>query len=130
MLECLILGDSIAQGVQQHRPECVLQARRGISSHNYNQRWSQPLQANSVIISLGSNDTDHIRTLWELQQLRARVQSKQVYWILPANNANIQSMIKILARDYGDSVLSIAKTQPDKVHPTWTAYRQLAKSTK
>lgn len=126
MIECVILGDSIAQGVQQHRPECVLQARSGINSSGYNRRWPQPLQANSVIISLGSNDTDHIRTLWELQQLRARVQSKQVYWILPANNLNIQDMIRVLARDYGDQVLGF-EPRKDKTHPTQTTYRQLAR---
>jgi len=129
MIECLILGDSIAQGIKQHRPECVLQARVGISSHNYNQRWPQPVTANSVVISLGSNDSDHIRSLWELMQLRARVTAKQVYWILPANNPNIENMIQVLARDYGDQVLGF-QPRSDKTHPTQTGYRQLARQTK
>ena len=128
MLECVILGDSIAEGIKQHRPECVLQAQQGISSHNYNKRWPQAVQANTTIISLGSNDTDHIRTLWELQQLRARVTAQQVYWILPANNSNIQAMIGVLARDYGDVVLGFAPRR-DRTHPTQTGYRQLARQT-
>lgn len=128
MLECLILGDSIAQGIKQHRPECVLQAQQGISSHNFNKRWPQPLQANAVIISLGSNDTDNIRSLWELMQLRSRVTAKQVYWILPANNTNVEDMIRVLARDYHDHVLGFEPRQ-DKIHPTQTGYKQLARQT-
>jgi lysophospholipase L1-like esterase len=129
MIECAILGDSIAQGIKQHRPECVLQAQQGISSHDYNKRWPQIVQANATIISLGSNDGDHIRTLWELMQLRARITSQQVYWILPANNTAIQDMIRILARDYGDQVLGF-EPRRDKTHPTQMGYRQLAKDTK
>jgi lysophospholipase L1-like esterase len=128
MIECLILGDSIAQGVKQYRPECVLQAKQGISSHRYNKRWPQTVTANSVIISLGSNDTDHIRTLWELMQLRGRVTAQQVYWILPANNTAIQDMIRVLARDYHDVVLGF-EPRRDKTHPTQTGYRQLARQT-
>ena len=129
MIECVILGDSIAQGIKQHRPECVLQAHVGISSHRYNKRWPQAVAANSVVISLGSNDGDNIRSLWELMQLRAKVQAKQVYWILPANNPAIQDMIRVLARDYDDVVLGFTPRQ-DKTHPTQTGYKQLAESTK
>jgi len=32
MIECLILGDSIAVGIGQMRPECVVQAKSGINS--------------------------------------------------------------------------------------------------
>jgi len=126
MLECVILGDSIAQGIKQHRPECVLQAQTGISSHHYNKRWPQAVAANSVIISLGSNDSDNIRSLWELMQLRARVTAQQVYWILPANNTAIQDMIRVLARDYHDHVLGF-EPRRDKTHPTQTGYKQLAR---
>jgi lysophospholipase L1-like esterase len=129
MIECVIVGDSIAQGIKQYRPECVLQARRGISSHHYNKHWPQAVVATSVVISLGSNDGDNIRTLWELMQLRGRVTAQQVYWILPANNPAIQDMIRVLARDYDDVVLGF-EPHRDKTHPTQTGYRQLAESTK
>jgi len=35
MIECLILGDSIAVGIGQMRPECVVQAKSGINSEDY-----------------------------------------------------------------------------------------------
>ena len=35
MLECLILGDSLAVGVGQVRSECVTRAKSGINSYNY-----------------------------------------------------------------------------------------------
>lgn len=129
MLECVILGDSIAEGIKQYRPECVLQARRGVTSSGYNRRWPQTANAHTVVISLGSNDTDNIRSLWELQQLRARVTAQQVYWILPANNSDIQHMIVLIARDYDDVVLPFTPGR-DRTHPTQTVYRQLAKQTK
>ena len=129
MIDCLIIGDSIAEGIKQHRPECVLHAQRGITSSSYNKRWPQAVQANTTIISLGSNDTDSIRTLWELQQLRARVTAQQVYWILPANDTGIQHMIRVLARDHGDVVLGFVPSR-DRVHPTQRTYKQLAKQTK
>ena len=35
MIECLVLGDSIATGVGGARPECVTSARVGITSATY-----------------------------------------------------------------------------------------------
>jgi len=57
MLECLILGDSIAVGVAQFRPECVAYAKGGINSRQWvNSYITKNRSANTVIISLGSND--------------------------------------------------------------------------
>jgi lysophospholipase L1-like esterase len=61
MLECLILGDSLAVGVGQVRTECVTHAKSGINSYDYVNRYllhtKGDTQAKHVIISLGSNDT-------------------------------------------------------------------------
>jgi lysophospholipase L1-like esterase len=62
-----------------------------------------------------------------LQQLRAKVVAQRVYWILPANNKDIQQMIQLIAQDYGDTVLPIPRLQKDGVHPSWAGYRQLAR---
>lgn len=131
MIECLILGDSIAQGTHQYRPECELIATNGINSRQWNkQNATRELSAPITIISLGSNDHPGVRSLWELQQLRAKVVAQRVYWILPANNKDIQQMIQLIAQDYGDTVLPIPRLQKDGVHPSWAGYRQLAVSTK
>jgi lysophospholipase L1-like esterase len=131
MLECLILGDSIAVGTAQARPECVSLSKSGINSRDWNKKnSSNSLAARTVIISLGSNDTKNIRTMWELQQLRDRVQADRVFWIIPAIKPDVQHMVKIVANSYGDTVLPIMSLQKDGVHPDGKGYRALANSTK
>ena len=74
MLECLILGDSLAVGVGQIRKECVTYAKSGINSYDYVNRHVLYTKGNTaaktVIISLGSNDTKNINTVEELDTLR------------------------------------------------------------
>ena len=131
MIDCLILGDSIAVGTHQFKPECVAYAKGGINSWQWNkQNADKKLNAKTVIISLGSNDHAGVRTLWELQQLRARVDAERVFWILPAIKPDIQQMVQSIANDRGDTVLPIQNLQADKVHPSWSGYRQLAEQTK
>jgi len=131
MIDCLIVGDSIAVGTHQFKPECVAYAKGGINSWQWNkQNANKKLNANTVIISLGSNDHAGVHTLWELQQLRARVESARVFWILPAIKPDIQQMVQLVAKDYGDTVLPISNLQADKVHPSWAGYKKLAEQTK
>jgi hypothetical protein len=131
MLDCLIVGDSIAVGTAQQRPECVAYAKGGINSFQWNKNFKdKPLGARTVIISLGSNDHQHVRTIWELQQLRDRVQADRVFWIMPAIKPDVQDMVRNVATSYGDTIIPITQLQPDKVHPTWTGYKQIAKETK
>ena len=47
MLECLILGDSLAVGVGQVRTECVTRAKSGINSYNYVNRHILHTQGNT-----------------------------------------------------------------------------------
>ena len=131
MIDCMFLGDSIAEGTQQFRPKCIAYAERGINSSQWNKRnANKNLNAKTVIISLGSNDHENVRTLWELQKLRTKVDAERVFWILPANNPDIQQMVQLVAKDYGDTVLPIEKLANDKIHPTWSGYRKLAEQTK
>jgi lysophospholipase L1-like esterase len=131
MIDCAVIGDSIAQGVAQYRPECSSLARSGWTSAQWNRRWgSQELNAHSVIISLGSNDSSAVKSELELRAIRAMARSDRVFWILPANNAAMQRLIQQIALDWGDTVLPITQLSPDRVHPTAAGYRQLAKETK
>jgi len=131
MIDCLILGDSIAVGTQQFRPECQLIAKGGINSSQWNRKYrTEPLGARTVIISLGSNDHEHVRTIWELQQLRDRVQADRVFWILPAIKPDVQRMVQNLADHYGDTVLPILRLQADRIHPSWAGYRAIAEETR
>jgi lysophospholipase L1-like esterase len=131
MIDCMIVGDSIAVGTHQYRPECVAYAKGGINSSQWNkQNPNKNLTAKTVIISLGSNDHTGVRTLWELQQLRARVESARVFWILPAIKPDVQEMVRIVARDHGDTILPIPNLQADKVHPSGAGYKKLAEQTR
>jgi hypothetical protein len=131
MLDCLVLGDSIAVGTQQFRQECVLVGKGGINSWQFNKNYAQKIEpANTVIISLGSNDHDGVNSFKELLAMRERVQGKRVFWIMPAIKPHIQDMVEIIARNFGDTVLPITKLQPDKVHPSWAGYKDIAAKTK
>lgn len=131
MLDCLILGDSIAVGTHQFRSECVAYARGGWNSWQWNRDYlHHDLRAKTVIISLGSNDHTGVRTLWELTKLRNKVQAEKVFWILPAVKPDVQNMVRLIARDHQDTVLIIPLLQKDGVHPSWVGYKQLAEQTK
>jgi lysophospholipase L1-like esterase len=132
MLECLILGDSIAVGTHRARPECVAYARTGWTSQQWNRAYlNKDLSAQTVIISLGSNDHKGVRTRAELQRIREKVgTAARVFWILPAINPDIQATIKSMAAEYSDTVLPIARPSRDGVHPTRAGYQELAEKTK
>jgi lysophospholipase L1-like esterase len=131
MIECIILGDSIAVGTAHFRPECVALAKSGINSRDWNkQNRNNPVAAGTVIISLGSNDTQHIRTIWEVTQLRERVKAEQVFWILPANKKHVAGFVETVARDFGDTIVRIPELSKDGVHPTTKGYRGLANLTR
>jgi lysophospholipase L1-like esterase len=131
MIDCLIVGDNIAVGTHQFRPECRVHAKVGINSSQWNrQNSSRDLTAKTLIISLGSNDHAGVRTMWELQQLRARADAERVFWILPAIKPDVQDMVRIIARDHGDVILPIPNLQADKVHPSVAGYKKLAEQTR
>jgi len=138
MLECLIVGDSIAVGTHQYKQECVAYAKGGINSWQWNKQFGNktPLQAKTVIISLGSNDHKGVNTEAELLMLRNATKADRVYWILPAgvhpkNNVPvnvIQTIVTKVANEYGDVVIPIKHLQPDGIHPSGTGYKEISKS--
>lgn len=131
MLECLIIGDSIAVGVHQFRPECGVYAKVGINSRDWNNAYiGKNLNSGVTVISLGSNDHEHIKTSAELNELRQNLNSKNVVWILPSNKQDKRDIVKIIAEKYGDKVLSVNNLNKDGVHPTTTGYKELANATK
>jgi len=132
MIDCLILGDSIAVGTHQARPECVAYAKGGWNSWQWNRDYlKNNLTAKTVIISLGSNDHKGIRTKAELQRIREKVgTNSRVFWIMPAIKPDVQEIVKQVATDYGDTVLPITRLQKDGVHPSWAGYKELAEKTK
>jgi len=131
MLECLIIGDSIAVGTHQFKPECVAYAKGGWNTWQWNRDYlKNDLTAKTVIISLGSNDHKGVRTKAELQRIREKVGTARVFWILPAIKPEIQEIVQAMAKEYGDTVLPITRLQPDKIHPSWAGYKEIAEKTK
>jgi lysophospholipase L1-like esterase len=136
MLECLVMGDSLAVGIGQVRTECVTYAKSGINSYDYVNRHvlhtSGNTSAKNVIISLGSNDTAKINTVEELDTLRQLVKADRVYWILPAIKEDKRQAVWAVANKYHDRVIETRNhdLSPDKVHPTGKGYKTISNQTK
>jgi lysophospholipase L1-like esterase len=131
MFECLLLGDSIAVGLHQQIPQCESLSKGGWNTAQWNRDYLKyDLTANTVIISLGSNDHKGIKTQEELERLREKVTAGRVFWILPAIKPDIQRIVKMIAALHGDTVVSITRLQPDGVHPSWAGYKELARVVK
>jgi len=137
MLDCLIMGDSLAVGVGQIRKECVTYAKSGINSYDYVNRHvlhtnGSDKQAKTVIISLGSNDTNKINTFEELDTLRQLVKADRVYWIVPAIKEDKRKAVWAVANKYHDHVIEARNhnLSPDGVHPTHKGYTSIANQTR
>jgi len=132
MLDCLIMGDSIAVGTQMFNKECAMIAKGGINSYQWvNKNIDKaPYQAKTVIISLGTNDHKYVKTEEELRTVRKLTNADRVYWILPAIKPDIQDIVKKIAVEFGDIVLPIKSLQPDGIHPSWAGYKQIVSEAK
>ena len=139
MLDCLILGDSIAVGTHTFMPECRAYAHGGWNTKQWNHEFlGRKLTAETVIISLGTNDHQYIKTSEELLRMREQVKGKSVYWILPMGNSSksgveledIQNIIIQIADVYGDAVITTKRLQKDGIHPSWAGYKELVAQTK
>jgi lysophospholipase L1-like esterase len=133
MLECLIVGDSIAVGIANVRKECESYSKGGINSHQWLNKNIQntPLQAGHVIISLGSNDAYVKNTEEELRAIRKLTKANRVYWIMPSDKfPKAQSAVWHVANEFNDTVLSTKKMQADNVHPSWAGYKELGDKAK
>jgi lysophospholipase L1-like esterase len=135
MLECLIVGDSIAVGTATARPECVSLSKGGINSSQWNkQNAGNSVAAKTVIISLGANDHRGVKTEDELRRLRAAVKADKVFWIDPGQDRKPvphDAIIRI-AREYGDTIIARPKNHmsADGVHPTGRGYKVIAEQTR
>ena len=136
MFECLIVGDSIGVGVARERPECVAYVKGGINTHQWNVKYRhENLSAKTAVISLGTNDHQGVRTLWELQYTRNQIKADRVFWILPPCNdkfckPEVNKIVELIAKEFGDTIIKTSRLQKDAIHPSWAGYKELANSTK
>lgn len=134
MLECLIIGDSIAVGTKIFAPkECVSYSKGGYNTWQWNNQWGKtPLEAKKVVISLGTNDHSGVDTYKELSKIRYRIKSVRVVWIMPPCNKKfckptVNEVVRQISYKYGDTIISTQFIQPDHIHPSWRGYKQLSK---
>lgn len=130
MLECLIVGDSIAVGVSQVRKECLSYAKSGINSSNWNRSYLNKIEPTKIlIISLGANDIQSTKTEDNIRLLRTQAKANKIYWILPNENLKPLSVsaVRKVAAEFGDIVIERPKTDisPDGVHPTYKGYKKI-----
>jgi len=134
MLDCMVLGDSIAVGTQAVMQQCELVGRGGISSWHFGLQYSTKiLKKDVVVISLGSNDNVASQTKYELMKVRGRIDAMQVYWIMPQGVApdsgielaKIQEIVHFVANIYKDPVISFTPSV-DGIHPTAAGYKKIA----
>ena len=131
MIDCMIIGDSIGVGTATFRKDCISYSIGGYNSWQWNKKFSDlDIRANTVIISLGSNDHKNIHTRDELVVIRSRTHATKVYWIRPAIKPHIQEIVELTAHQFGDTVVTIKSTQPDGIHPSWKGYKQIAEETR
>lgn len=133
MIECLILGDSIAVGIGQMRTECVVEAKSGINSEDYANglfRHFTLVDSKKTIISLGSNDA-YVESYGPMLELRKLIKG-EVIWILSSNNEESRFAAISIAKHYGDGVIDTRSypMSPDGVHPTGKGYKMIAEETK
>lgn len=129
----MIIGDSIAIGSHMFRKECVAYAKGGITSVGWLDRYKDiDLSAQTMIISLGTNDWDKGNTFVHLKQLREKVKAKQVFWIAPNSESKPKSLsdIQKIAKIYNDVVITTNHWQQDKIHPSLEGYKELMNKTK
>ncbi len=134
MLECLIIGDSIAVGTKMFAPtECVSYSKGGFNTWQWNKRWGNiPLEARKVVISLGTNDHQYVNTYKELSKVRYRIKSQNVIWVMPPCNKgfckpSVNMTVKDIAHKYGDTIIWTSYVQPDHIHPSWRGYKDIVK---
>jgi len=137
VLDCLIIGDSIAVGTAMYRPECVSYSRGGWNSWQWNRDYlsvagSKP--AKTVIISLGANDHKGVKTEQELRKMREAIKGDRVFWIDPGQDRKPvphDAMVRI-AKEYGDVIISRPKDHmsADGIHPTGRGYKIIGEQTK
>jgi lysophospholipase L1-like esterase len=127
------MGDSIAVGVSQYRPECASYSQSGITSAGWIKKWGdKPEAAKIVVISLGANDYT-VDTMTHIKMLRNNITADKVIWLLPRADRVPMAVNAVyeVARQFNDVIVDRPKeVSPDGIHPTAAGYKWLADRTR
>jgi len=113
MLPCLAIGDELALGLAQGRPDCVAVAAPGITSAPFAALDVGRLKAaQTVIISLGANDAPGADTASNLQRLRQTVTAQRVIWLIPNASPAFRLGVTAVAAEWGDGLINTRPLLP------------------
>jgi hypothetical protein len=112
MIDCAVVGDSIALGVGTEMHRCVVNATVGLPSADIIGRVQE---ANIVVISAGSNDARSPDLEHNLRAIRERAAHSKVIWISPMD-PRAAAAVQRVARLHGDRVVHFTP-RPDHIHP-------------
>lgn len=139
MMDCMVIGDSIAVGMQMYLRECKLKGKGGINSFQWNKMYPVLQNTDVAVISLGTNDHAGVKTRQELEAMRAKVHARKVYWILPHGNKpasrvpieSLRLIVKSVAAEHGDVVINFDSAPArDRIHPSSRGYKEMVASVK
>ena len=124
MIDCLVIGDQIANGMIEHVRGCALVSAPGITSKDflnthskshliYNNEWD------TVIICLGVNDNPNsVRILNDLREIRNGITAKNVYWMLPPESMfDIRNAVHDAAMGRQDMIIDVVGWNKNTVTP-------------
>jgi hypothetical protein len=137
MLECLIIGDSVAVGLAESMPHCAALVRLAVTSSRWIEQYSHhptfiTKRYKVLVISISTNDYYDTNTEENLYDMRSRAQADMVIWLLP--NRILKPMqhekIKSVAKDFGDNIIHMHSYYgADATHPGSRAdYNRLAQT--
>jgi hypothetical protein len=135
LLECLIIGDSIANGVSQVNHQCSAIVKNGITSEGwFKTNKNHPSYLNNkfkiAIISLGTNDLKMGNTSENLYNIRNKIKAEKVFWILPSKilKPNQRHIVTELSNEFHDKTIDISsQVGYDGIHPpTLTKYKEVS----
>ena len=119
MIDCAVIGDSIAVGLGPYFPVCETHGKIGATSGVI---VGLTRDASVAVISAGSNDPTNPSLLRNLRRIRAKISGK-VAWVLPIHPTARAAVLRV-ARENGDHTVSFTPAR-DRVHPK--SYRALAR---
>lgn len=121
---CLVLGDSIAQGLAPYRPQCNVVAKEGANSATI-ARMAPSHPYGVVYVSAGSNDPINPKLGVNLFAIRRKYSHSSVVWIAPRNSRAAERVYETAVYHH-DRIVYLAKFKSnDGIHPK--DYKAVAK---
>lgn len=133
LLSCYVMGDSLAVGTAQKLPWCWSNAKVGLNTKRALTRFTKIPPADVTVISLGINDRGtRLPTVRNLTQIRQRVHSPRVIWVLPADVGKGAEIRQVAIR-FNDRVIDLGSSRfrrylshVDHLHPSGAGYVLIA----